>query len=404
VRIFHADHLLPGDEPPIDDAVVLVDDFGTVLDVGPATALLPRHAGARIERVPGVVFPGLVNAHVHVELSALRGKVPGGRGFVAWVDELIAYRSEIAPDELVEAIDHAVADLVSFGTAVVGEITNSLAAVHALARGGIGGWIFHEVLGHDRAAVLRRIEGLRAELEEHVREWPSPDLAYAPSPHTLFTVHADAIRAVIDGVERRGLRTSVHLAEHATERRAIEHGDGPVADWYVMRTDQQPEWPRKSLFDYAESVGALSPHVLLVHLTDATREELARVASAGAPVVLCPRSNLFIEGRLPPLLAVLEAGIEPALGTDSLASNMSLDVLAEARALRERFPTVEPWRLFRMATWNGALALGRDDVGRIAKGARPGLYAVEGAAHGDPAGFLLAHTAAPRRRLAERSA
>ena len=92
--------------------------------------------------------------------------------------------------------------------------------------------------------------------------------------------------------------------------------------------------------ELADRLGALGPHVLAVHLTDAHPEELARVAERGAPVVLCPRSNLYIELRSPPLLAMRAAGIAPALGTDSLASNASLDVLAEARALADRFPTV----------------------------------------------------------------
>jgi len=113
--------------------------------------------------------------------------------------------------------------------------------------------------------------------------------------------------------------------------------------------------------------------VLLVHLADATSKELETVARRSAPVVVCPRSNLFIETKLPPILAMREAGIEPALGTDSLASNLSLDVLAEARALKDRFPAISAAELLRMATWNGARALGRSDLGRIARGARPGL-------------------------------
>ena len=127
-----------------------------------------------------------------------------------------------------------------------------------------------------------------------------------------------------------------------------------------------------------------------------------KVAASGAPVVLCPRSNLYIEGRLPPLLAVREAGIEAALGTDSLASNTSLDVLAEARALADRFPSVPKWELVKMATWNGARALGRDDLGRIARGARPGIFCVEGEVSGDAAAFLLANLRAPRRMLVSR--
>lgn len=407
MKLLHADHVILGDAAPLADGAVVIDAGGAVLDVGKASDLLASHAGAPIERVRGVVFPGLVNAHTHLELSAMRGKVPGGRGFVPWVEGLITQRSEVAPEDDAEAIDLAVEELVKTATVAVGEITNSLAAVRPLVRRGIGGCIFHEVFGVERTSVLKRVEGLRAELEERIGAWSFGDLTYAPAPHTLYTTHADAVTALIAGAAKYEARTSLHLAEHAGERRAIEHGDGPVPEWLLARLRQAPEWAKLPLLDYAERLGALSPNVLLVHLTEARADELARVAKASAPVVLCPRSNLFIGAKLPPLLAVLEAGIEPALGTDSLASNTSLDVLAEAKALRDRFPSVAPWKLVAMATWNGARALDRTDLGRIAKGARPGIFAVDGdvasSATPDPALFLLSNSKAPRRMVAPRS-
>lgn len=401
-RLFHVDHLLPGDGPPIADAAVVIDGSGIVRDVGAADAVLPRHAGASVTRVRGVAFPGLVNAHTHVELSALRGRVPGGRGFVPWVEGLLGARTEMMPEEEAEAIDAAAADLSRFATVAVGDVTNTLGAVSALAREGIGGAVFHEVFGQEREAVLRRVAGLKEELAERHPSWPTPDLAYAPAPHTLYTTHPDAVRALVEAAMRNDARTSIHVAEHPGERRAIEQGDGPVATWFEARTRQKPAWPNKPLFDHADELGVLREGVLLVHLTEARKDELARVAERGAAVVLCPRSNLYIEAKLPPLLAVREAGIAPALGTDSLASNTSLDVLAEAKALADRFPSVPAWELVQMATWNGARALGRTDLGRVAKRTAPGLYAVEGEVSGDPAGHLLRNLGAPRVRLAAR--
>jgi cytosine/adenosine deaminase-related metal-dependent hydrolase len=407
MRIVHADALITGDRGPIVDAAVVVSDRGRIADVGRAGDVLPRHAGLAVERVRGVVMPGLVNAHVHVELSALRGRVPGGTGFVAWVDKLIDARLAHDPERDDAAMDKAVEELRGFGTAAIGDVTNSLASVGPLVRHGIAGSVFHEVFGVRRAQVMARVEGLRAELEERVGAWPSADLFYAPAPHTLFTTHPDAVRALIEGARAHGVRTSLHLAEHAPERRAIERGDGPVPEWMRARIrlrDDEAFWPRCPLFDHAERMGALAPHVLLVHLADAKRDELDRVAKAGAPVVLCPRSNLYIDARLPPVLDVRAAGIEPALGTDSLASNASLDVLAEARAIADRFPSIPAGEIVRMATWNGARALGRSDMGRVAKDARPGLVAIEGDVQGDPCAFVLKNVKAPRRWVARRAA
>jgi cytosine/adenosine deaminase-related metal-dependent hydrolase len=157
--------------------------------------------------------------------------------------------------------------------------------------------------------------------------------------------------------------------------------------------------PHKGPVEFADELGLLAPDVLLVHLTDIRSQELDRVAASGASVVLCPRSNLFIEMKLPPLLELLKVGIIPALGTDSLASNASFDVLAEARALADRFPSVSASLLVQMATAAGARALGRPDLGRLAKGLRPSLLSIEGplGPNDDPCVFVLRQPLAKRK-------
>jgi cytosine/adenosine deaminase-related metal-dependent hydrolase len=405
-RVFHADAVIVGDGAPLLDGAVAVGAEGEVTDVGRASEVLPAHAGGAVERVHGVILPGLVNAHTHVELSAYRGRVAGGQGFVDWVDRFVELRSETTGEEEAEGIARGVAELVATCTAAVGDVSNTLGAVHALARAGIAGCVFHEVFGVNREQVMKRVAGLKAERDERVGSWPTWELSYAPAPHTLYTTHADAVRALLESAREYGAQTSLHLAEHPAERSAVERGAGPMIPWLASRVRAPSlDWPRVPLFDYAASLGALAPHVLAVHLNDARPDELSRVAEAGARAVLCPRSNLGIEGRLPPLLAVLAAGLEPALGTDSLASNSSLDVLAEARALADRFPSVPSRALVEMATWNGARALGRSDLGRIARGARPGLFAIEGppeAVGNDPCAFVLRQVKAPRRWLVPR--
>jgi cytosine/adenosine deaminase-related metal-dependent hydrolase len=404
MRIVHADAVVTADSDPIVDGAVVVDG-AEVVDVGPAGELLPRHAGAAVERVRGVVMPGLVNAHTHLELSALRGQVPGGAGFVPWVEQMLGARAEAQPEQDAAAIERAVDDLHAFGTAAVGEVSNSLLAVRALARRGIGGIVFHEVFGVEKEALERRVADMPRAVAESVGEWPSGDLAYAPAPHTLYTTHPDVVRRIVREARERGLRSSVHLAEHSAERSFLERGGGPIPDWYLTRLKiprERVAWPGKSPVAFADELGALGPHVLAVHLTDARNDELELIARREAPVVFCPRSNLYIETRLPPLIAARAAGLLPALGTDSLASNASLDVLAEARALGDRFSTVPAKELLRMATWQGARALGRPDLGRIARGARPGLFAIDGDPGADPSAFVVRNVKAPRRWVVRR--
>jgi cytosine/adenosine deaminase-related metal-dependent hydrolase len=162
--------------------------------------------------------------------------------------------------------------------------------------------------------------------------------------------------------------------------------------------------PKKGPVHFAADLGLLAPDVVLVHLTDARPDELDMIARSGAPVVLCPRSNLFIEVKLPPLMEILRAGIVPALGTDSLASNLSLDVLAEAKALGDRFPAVPKAMLLRMATAAGADALGRSDLGRLRRWTKPGVIAVFGelGADEDPCNFVLQKPATQRRWISHR--
>jgi cytosine/adenosine deaminase-related metal-dependent hydrolase len=319
---------------------------------------------------------------------------------------MIGMRAELAPEDDQDAIERAVEELDAACTAGVGEVTNSLAAVVPLARRGIVGCVFHEAFGVEREPLLGRIEAMPRVVEERVGSWPTRELAYAPAPHTLYTTHPEGVRQLLRLARDRGARTSLHLAEHPAERRFLENGDGPVAEWYASRLKLRRdllECPARSPVALADDLGALGPSVLLVHLTDARPEELELVARRGSPVVFCPRSNLHIETKLPPLLAARAAGLLPALGTDSLASNASLDVLAEARALADRFPTVTAEELVRMATWAGARALGRSDLGRVARGARPGLFVIDGEPGADACAFVLRQVRAPRRWVARRS-
>jgi cytosine/adenosine deaminase-related metal-dependent hydrolase len=199
-------------------------------------------------------------------------------------------------------------------------------------------------------------------------------------------------------------RSSIHLCEHAAERAYLHDGSGPYLKFLADRGATSVDWAPPGLdpVRYAASLGALANDVIAVHLTDARPDELALVADAGVPVVLCPRSNLHIELKLPPLIEMLKAGIRPALGTDSLASNSSLDVLEEARALAARFPSVAPRILLAMATRYGAEVLGlQSRVGSLSQGLAPGVLAFPHDAEplSDPERFVLSKAASRRTLL-----
>jgi cytosine/adenosine deaminase-related metal-dependent hydrolase len=408
MRAIAASWVIPGgaDDAPIARGAVVLDDGGCVAAVGEREALRRQYPQARWEEHAAVLLPGLVNAHTHLELSALRGRVPGGHGFTAWVDAMLHARDLTAPEQDVEAIDLAVSELLDAGTAAVGEVSNTLAAVDSLARAPLLGCVFHEIYG------LRRESGeamfsLAEQRRRELRVWPG-NLDYAPAPHTPYTLHPDVLRQVVARARALGERTSLHLCEHPAERAFLAHGGGPFAAFLATRGATPVDWvaPGQDPVRYVQRLGALARDVICVHVTDARPDEIAVLAETGASVVLCPRSNLHIEVVLPPLLQLLAAGVRPGLGTDSLASSPSLDVLDEARALHARFPAVAPRILLAMATSFGAEALGlAERVGRLLPGLDPGVIAFEhaGAAPSDPERFVLSHAPLCRRVLSRPS-
>ncbi len=391
-RLLCADAVFLGEGPIVSDGAVIVDPRGAIVDAGTRSDMCRLHAGLHAELHRGLLMPGLVNAHTHVELSSLRGRTPSGKGFVPWLDGMLAARNDC--DEVDESIgiSEGVAELLAAGTVAIGEVTNTLAAVPALRRAGLVGCVFHEVFGLDGPKTVARVEALAREAEA-LGLLDDRSLRWAPSPHTLHTTHPLAIEAMARIARDRGAQMSLHLAEHPAERWALQSGTGPMVDWLERRTQTPREafrWHTDGPILTAKTLGLLRADVTAVHLTDAQPHELDLVAESGARVVLCPRSNLFIEMRLPPLLAMRRAGIEPALGTDSLASCPTLDVLAEAKVLHERFPDVPPEVLLAMVTSYGARALGFGSMGRLVKGTRPGILLVEGA---PPAGLDAARHA-----------
>lgn len=400
-----ASYVVVGDgaSPPIADGALLFDADGVLVAVGPRSELAAAHPDAKFQHHEAVLLPGLVNAHCHLELSALRGRCPGGRGFGPWVTELIAAREQSPPESDYEAIDAGVGELLRAGTVAVGEVSNSLASVPALATAPLLGRVFHEVFGmrsDTGEVVLQMAQQARADMPA----WPR-NLSYTLSPHTPFSMHPDLMRAVLAEGRANGARMSLHLAEHAAERAFLRDGGGPFKTFLDSRHASQPDWDPPGLdpVTYAEQLGALAPDVIAVHVADARPEEIARLAERKVPVVLCPRSNLHIEVRLPPLVELLGAGIRPGLGTDSLASCPNLDVLEEARALRKRFSAVPPRTLLAMATGWGAEALGLSQhVGTFTPGCSPGVVAFPhaGPAPADPEAFVLDQHRVERQVLA----
>ncbi|HET6281884.1 MAG TPA: amidohydrolase family protein [Polyangia bacterium] len=379
-RLVSARWVLPIVDAPIRDGAVVMTADGVVVAVGTRDQLRRRFPAASEERAQGVLLPGLVNAHCHLELSALSGQVPGGKGLVAWATALVRARGAVAADRLAGAVADAATAAVRLGTAVVGDVGNSLAAVGAIAQAGLRGIVFHELVGSRDALTGDALADAAREFGELTadRQWPA-GLAYTPAPHAPYSVGPELLRRIFSTAARIGLPTSIHIAEDEDEIALLRDGTGRwPAILEVMGVAAGSRVPRMAPCAYLESLGAFAAPAppLLVHMVHASAEDRRLASDAGAVVVLCPRSNLHIGGRLPDVPALIADGIGLALGTDSLASADTLSLWAEMATLHAAFPAVPATRWLDAATRGGAEALQLPAYGALTPGKRPGLLDV----------------------------
>jgi len=385
MRVLAAPWILTGEaagraEALRDGALALEGD--RVVAVGPRDQI-EAGAGRRAEPIDALLLPALVNAHTHLELSHLSGRVPGGGGLPGWIGRFLRTRAATPDDPA--AVEAGVASLAGHGVAAVGDVTNTLAPLASLARHGVAGTLFHEVFGLAEGRIGAALAEARRARE--AAGAPGPGLRVIPSPHAVYSTRP----AVLAELLRAG-PASVHLAEDPAERAFLARGEGPFAA-AMAALGSDADFPR-GRSAVACAAPALHPGNLAVHLVDLDAGDLAALAAGGATGVLCPRSNLHIGGRLPDLPRLLEAGLPLAVGTDSLASAPSLSPLAELALLGRAFPQVSAARLLPLA-WRGA-AVGAPAVGRLAPGRCPGVLALPlaGARPEDPAAWLLGRAGA----------
>ena len=305
-----------GFSTPPSGAAVLVDGQGRAVARGAADALRRAHPGIPVEEGEGVLMPGLVDCHAHLEIAALAGCVEKGLGLGRWVTELTQLLPEKPAEEKREA--------GLFGVSLL-EVVGASEAVGAAA--------FERAC--QRLAAFPPGDGVDVDIVPHS--------AYGTAPSVIVAI------ARGDGVR------SVHLAEHQDEIRWLVSGEGGFADFLSSRGAPVPG---KRPVPYLRELGALGSRTLAVHLVEASEEELGILREVGATAVLCPRSNLHIGGKLPDLHAIRRAGLRWALGTDSLVSTPDHDLLGEVRVLAEAFPDVPLDEMLRAATVSGAAALG----------------------------------------------
>jgi cytosine/adenosine deaminase-related metal-dependent hydrolase len=360
----------------IENGAVAID-ADRILMAGAYGDVRRDHGDARVDDLGDVVvWPGLVNAHTHLELSTL-GQLSGPGAFVDWV---LALRAAVVGAGDYDAFCRAgltrgIAESLKFGVAAVGDISLNPAVTRPiLAASGLAGVSFGEVLG--MAGRRGQLEGRLAAAVDRSAE--RGGFRAGVEPHAPYSIDVPGFAGCLEAARARGMMLATHLAETPDEAAFLADHSGEFRQLWDALGSWREDVPRFSggPVAMAKAVGLLDFPTVLAHANYVNDSDLDLLAGGRASVVYCPRTHAYF-GHPPHRFAeMLERGINVAVGTDSRASSPDLDLMAELRLIHRRRPGIPAATVLEMGTVNGARALGLDKVvGRLAAGMRASLCA-----------------------------
>lgn len=372
MKRFSAQYIFTNNGPPLKRGIVSVNDDGTIARVENSGGNLTDRESVEFHN--GIIIPGFVNCHCHLELSHMKDLIHPKKGLSEFLKNFRTKREEGTEDML---FSMAKADNEMFGGGVVlcADICNTRQTFDIKKKSRIKYINLLEVFGIDPEKASRRMEEImtlhRIAVDYHIPSWIVPHSAYSLSL-TLFRL--------LKGVTESNRVTSVHFMETEGERSFLRFHDGPLMDSY-RESELVPEVLETVEDHDAAVLEEITPsgNLILVHNTFADRTTVKKVKKRENLFwCLCPNSNLYIEDQVPPVDLLLEEGCRIVTGTDSLAANDRLGILEELKTLHLYYPWVPLQELIRWATLNGAAALGEETrFGSIKRGKKPGLLLLQ---------------------------
>ncbi|MES2777055.1 MAG: amidohydrolase family protein [Bacteroidota bacterium] len=355
------------------DHVLVTDENGTVKEI-----ITKVDAGEDVREFEGILSPGFINAHCHLELSHLKGFIPEHTGLVDFVFTVITQR-HFPDSEIAAAITSAENEMLANGIVAVGDICNNDSTLFQKQQGRMAYHNFIEVSGW-----LPEVAGARFERSKGFYDaFSLLQIANCPlsmAPHAPYSVSNDLWDMIMPYFA--GKTTTIHNQETVFEDELFKRGTGDFLRMYQkMGLDHRFFKPtgKTSLQSYLPKVN-VAKEVLLVHNTFTTEEDILFTSQQPINVnwCLCVNANQYIENAMPPIAMLRKHGCEIVLGTDSLASNHSLSILDEMKTISKHFPEVSLTEMLQWATLNGAQALGMDNqFGSFERGKRPGVLLIE---------------------------
>lgn len=363
-------------------------------ETGRVEAILPRsEAGEDIQEVPGVLSPGFVNAHCHLELSHMKGRIPEHTGLTEFILKIVSDRHH-PEEEILAAIASAEAHMIEQGIVAVGDISNNYLTAAQKAMRNLAYYTFVEISGWKPEIAEPRFSNAQKVMEQFrgittAASIKSPQISTNPlqtsySPHAPYSVSKELWEMMMPHFE--GNTVTIHNQETPAENELFQKGSGDFVQMYqAMNIDQAHFTPtgKNSLPSYFPQLQK-AKNVLLVHNTTTTETDMDFAAASAAAheqslyYALCVNANLYIENALPPVELLRSKNANIVLGTDSLSSNHQLSILSEMQTIAKHFPMIPLEEILQWATSNGASALQMDaQFGSFAPGKKPGVIAIE---------------------------
>lgn len=372
-RKFSADHLFTGYEMLGDGWVLVAGDSGEIEEIVSA-----ENAGEGVEKLNGIISPGFINCHCHLELSHMKGVIPEGKGMVQFLLTVMGSRG--ADQEIIlQSIAGAEQEMIRNGIVAVGDICNT---PHTLAQKSISSLHYQnfiEALGMAGSAAETRFNQNLGLLER----FNSIGQPVSIVPHAPYSVSAELFR-LINNFGKNNL-LSMHNQESIAENEFFINGKGEMLALYEALKINVDEIAPTGKSSIKNSLPYFSPEhsLILVHNVVTSRDDLEWINSKRTSFpelfwCLCPNANLYITGKLPDMEIFTEYSETMVIGTDSLASNHELSILSELKTLQKNFPRIHTAELLRWATSNGAKALRAEEkLGSFGNGKKPGIILIE---------------------------
>jgi 5-methylthioadenosine/S-adenosylhomocysteine deaminase len=379
--IYRAHFVLPMNGEPIQGGEVLVSG-GLIEAVGADLASsIPDEPV--VDFGHAAIMPGFVNLHSHLDYTIFRG-IGNGLRFFPWIRRLIETAANLQYEDFLASARLGALQMARSGVTTIGDSSFSGAAFEAVKEAGIGGVVYLETFGSDPSVDYSTQVDQLAEKIHQMNSDAGDVLSVGVSPHSVYTSTEPLLLLVADMARDEGIHIALHLSETKEEVSFIKTADGEIADFYSSKGfTVKPRGVTPA--EYLHDLGILSNKTVLAHCVHITDDDLSIIAEEGARIAHCPKSNAKLGVGIAPLREMIQHGILTGLGTDSAASDDSLDMFEEMRfaVLLQRgiysdVLAIDAARILELATIGGAAALGLDTViGSLEAGKRADFIAVD---------------------------